>query len=202
MTDPYLDLGSGVLRNLLGIDNQTELDRIEPELTALRLIELREDRLPGAYDLDHLQDFHWYLFQDVYPWAGQLRTVTLGRGQMFCRPEDLEADATQVFDGLAQRNHLRGLPFEDFLGGLTDLLAELNQLHPFREGNGRTQRAFLAQLADDAGYLLRWTAMDPEENTAASRAALDGDRYRLRTMLSPLLQPLDELPRHGDAERA
>ena len=76
--DPYLDLRSGVLRNRLGITDAAELARAEAELTSYRLIELRTRPLPGSYDLPHLQAFHRYIFGDVYDWAGELRTVTLG----------------------------------------------------------------------------------------------------------------------------
>ncbi|MET0190570.1 MAG: Fic family protein [Pseudonocardia sediminis] len=197
MTDPYVDLDTGALQNLLGITDPAELAQDEAELSALRLIELRAEPLPGAYDLDHLQDVHWFLFQDVYAWAGRLRTVTLGRRQMFCRPENLESTADGIFTDLARDDHLRGRDVAAFLDGLTTLLARLNLLHPFREGNGRTQRAFLSQLATDAGYLLRWTAMDRDRNIAASRAAHDGDLGPLRAMLAPLVHPLDELPPGG-----
>lgn len=85
--DPYLDLRSGVLRNRLGITDAAELAGAEAELTGYRLMELRTRPLPGSYDLPHLQAFHRYIFGDVYDWAGELRTVPLGKGgALFCPP--------------------------------------------------------------------------------------------------------------------
>lgn len=189
--DPYLDLRSGVLRNRLGITDAAELARAEAELTSYRLIELRARPLPGNYDLPHLQAFHRYIFGDVYDWAGELRTVSLGKGgALFCHPQHLVATADDVFTRLARDRHLRGRDRTAFVDGLTALLAEVNALHPFREGNGRTQRAFLAQLARDAGYRIRWAELDPETNRAASAAARAGDTTPLREMLDRLVAPL------------
>ena len=83
--DPYLDPASGVLRNLLGITDAAELARAEAALSASRLIDLERRRLPGRYDLAHLQAFHRYILGDVYGWAGQLRTVSIAKGSVFCR---------------------------------------------------------------------------------------------------------------------
>ena len=189
--DPYLDLRSGVLRNRLGITDAAELARAEAELTSYRLIELHARPLPGDYDLPHLQAFHRYIFGDVYNWAGELRTVTLGKGgALFCHPRDIVATADELFTRLARDNHLRGRDRTAFVDGLTALLAEVNALHPFREGNGRTQRAFLAQLARDAGYRIRWADLDPETNRVAAAAARAGDTAPLREMLDGLVVPL------------
>lgn len=187
--DPYLDLGSGVLRNRLGITDPAELRHVEAALTASRLYDLNRVPLPGAYDLAHLRAFHRRIFGDVYDWAGELRTVPLGRGTPFCRPEHIVGDAGELFAWLARTGHLTGLARTAFLDGVTDLLADLNALHPFREGNGRTQRAFVAQLARDAGHPLRWAGMDATENVAASRAAHAGDIGPLRALLDKLIAP-------------
>jgi cell filamentation protein len=186
--DPYLDLQSGVLRNQLGITDRAELAQAEAELTGYRLIELQLNPLTGRYDLAHLQAFHRHVFGDVYDWAGELRTVSIGKGQLFCLPQHLVSYAGEVFGRLADEDHLRGLGRTEFVDRLTALLADVNALHPFREGNGRTQRAFLAQLARDAGYRIRWAAMDPERNVAASAAAHRGDNTLLRAMLDELVE--------------
>ena len=186
--DPDLDLESGVLRNVLGISDPDALARVEAELSALALTELALIPLPGDYDLAHLRAFHRRIFQEIYPFAGEIRAVAMGRaGQLFCPPQEIRPRVEAVFVRLAARDHLRGLGREEFLDALTELYGVLNFIHPHREGNGRTQRAFLAQLARDAGHRLTWTAMDRAENTAASRAANVGDLAPLRAMLDTLL---------------
>lgn len=186
--DPYLDLESGVLRNRLRITDPVTLSQAEAAFAATALTELALTPLRGHYDLAHLQTFHRVIFGDVYPWAGELRTVSLGKaGQLFCPPQAIEQRAGEVFLALAARDHLRGLDRGRFLDALTELLAALTFLHPFREGNGRTQRAFVAQLARDARHRLDWAAMDATENDTASRAANEGDLEPLRSMLDTLL---------------
>lgn len=186
--DPYLDLSSGVLRNVLGITDATELAEAEADFTTLRIAQLHRTPLPGIYDLAHLQAFHRHIFGDLYDWAGELRTVSIGRGILFCLPEHIAADAGELFAWLARTGLLRNLDRGDFVDGLTELLSDLNALHPFRDGNGRTQRAFVAQLAREAGHAVRWSAMDPAENVAASRAAHEGDVARLQAMLDKLVR--------------
>jgi cell filamentation protein len=185
--DPYLDLRSGVLRNLLDIDDAKALRRAEADFTAVRIAQLSRRPKPGRYDLAHLQALHRHIFQDIYEWAGELRTVALGRGRLFSLPRHLEADADELFSWLARADHLRGLDRDAFVDGLTELFADLNALHPFRDGNGRTQRALLGQLAVDAGHPIHWAAMDPAENVAASKAAHEGDNDALRALVDRLV---------------
>jgi cell filamentation protein len=188
--DPYLDPRSGVFRNRLGLTDRAALAAVEVELTSARMNQLKRRRLPGRYDLEHLRAFHWTIFQDVYPWAGQLRTVLIVKaGASFCLPHQITSTAEEVFGRLAAADHLRGHDREAFLDGLTVLLAEVNALHPFREGNGRTQRAFLSQLARDAGFRLGWETVDRDANIAAARAAADGDLAPMRALLAPVVQP-------------
>ena len=186
--DPYLDLEAGVLRNRLGLTDPEQLRRAEAGLTAVRLAQLATRPLPGHYDLEHLQAFHRLIFGEVYDWAGELRTVSIGKGTLFCLPDALKADGAAVFARLARADHLRGRPRAAFVDGLTAVLAEINSLHPFREGNGRAQRAFLSQLARNAGHPVRWAAMDPAENITACRAAHQhGNTTPLRTLLDSIV---------------
>ena len=185
--DPYLDLQSGVLRNLLGFNEPKALRRAEADFTAVRIAQLIRNPTPGAYDLAHLRAIHRHIIQDVYDWAGEPRTVSIGRGRLFSLPRHLEADADELFSWLARSEHLRGRDRDAFVDDLTELFADLNALHPFRDGNGRTQRAFLGQLAVDAGHPIHWAAMDPTENVAASKAAHEGDNDALRTLLDRLV---------------
>jgi cell filamentation protein len=187
--DPYLDPRSGVFRNRLALTDRTELAIAEKQFSSQRLNQLKRRRVVGNYDLDHLRAFHWTIFQDVYPWAGQLRTVLIVKaGASFCLPHQIVDTAADVFARLATTDHLRGRDRAGFVAGLTPLLAEINALHPFREGNGRTQRAFLSQLARDAGFRLDWATVDRDANIDAARAAADGDLTPLRALLDPVVR--------------
>lgn len=192
--DPYTDPASGVLRNSLGIIDPGELAAAEADITTARIMRLAQRPIPGRYDLPHLQAIHKEIFGSIYPWAGQIRTVEIAKdATQFCRTAMIHPFAEEVFGTLARKDHhLRGLGREEFLTKLADLYGDINALHPFREGNGRTQRAFLAQLAADAGYRLDWTGMDPERNRLASIASFTGPNAPLRMMLAELTDPAAE----------
>jgi hypothetical protein len=106
--------------------------RAEAALSASRLIDLELRRLPGWYDLARPQAFHRYILGDVYGWAGQLRTVSIAKGSVFCPPQHLESYAANVFGRLAAADRLRGLARDPFITALAGFLADVNALHPFR----------------------------------------------------------------------
>src|SRR5664280_1411278 len=88
---------------------------------------------------------------------------------------------------LAAEQHLRRMDRETFVDRLTYFAGEINALHPFRDGNGRTQRAFLGQLARDADHHLSWSRLDRHRNTEAFAASLNGDDAPLRELLAGLV---------------
>jgi fido (protein-threonine AMPylation protein) len=95
--DPYSEPATGVLRNRLGITSADELAQAEAALSASRLIDLERRRLIGSYDLDHLRGFHRIILGDVYDWAGELRTVSIAKGSVFCLPQHLASSAADIF---------------------------------------------------------------------------------------------------------
>ncbi len=136
MADPYVYPGTDLLRNLAGLQDASVLARREAQVTTLRLAQLTALRLEGAYDLPHLQRFHHFIFQDIYAWAGALRNVPIAKpGGMFALPEYIESYLTDVLRHLADERHLRGLARDRFADRLTHYYAEINAVHPFREGN-------------------------------------------------------------------
>ena len=186
--DPYTDPVTGVLLNKLGLSTAEALEAAEREITHAALILLRETPVRPAYDLAHLCEVHRRIFGDIYDWAGQVRTVAIAKGAMFCLPQYIEPAATEIFRLLRSDNFLRGLKRGLFIDRLTYYLGEVNAVHPFREGNGRTQRAFFEQLADDAGFTLAWQRLDADRNIAASVAIMRGDPEPMRKMLDELAQ--------------
>lgn len=188
MDDPYVYPGSTVLRNLPELQDVDALAEHEAQATTLRLAQLAESGLEGAYDLPHLQKFHRFIFQDVYAWAGELRTVPLAKpGSMFALPEHIESYATNILRQLINEQCLRGLSREHFADRLTHYYAEINAVHPFREGNGRAQRALLRQLALDAGHTLAWEHLDARALVQASQRSFQGDNLTMRELIDDVL---------------
>jgi cell filamentation protein len=187
--DPYCWPGTDCLRNLLGIRDPAELARVEQEIVGYRSSELAF--LPGAFDTEHLLRFHHALFRDVYDWAGQIRTVDIAKGIPFCRHQFLPDQLDALFDNLADDTYLTGLAAGEFLEKFARLYGDLNALHPFREGNGRTQRAFLGQLARAAGWDISWRALDAAANVEVSYTyCRTFEPAGLMLILGPLLSPL------------
>ena len=186
--DPYSDPVTGVLYNKLGLISAAGLETAEREITHAALILLDSSPVSPSYDLPHLREIHRRIFGDIYDWAGQIRTVTIAKGAVSCLPQYIDSSATAVFRELHDEDCLRGLRRDAFVGRLAYYLGEVNALHPFREGNGRAQRAFFGQLARNAGFTLAWQHLDPVRNVDASAAIMRGDPEPMRKMLDALVR--------------
>jgi cell filamentation protein len=188
--DPYVDPDTGVLVNRLGITDGDDLQLVETNHAFARDSQLQEHRLDGNFDVPHLQAFHRHLFGDVYAWAGEFRTVNLARTGMFGDWRHIREYLDQVFADLAAEDHLKSLTKDRLVARAAHYLGEVNAAHPFRDGNGRAQRAFFRQLLCDAGWSLRWSEVTPEENAHASEASLNGDNGPLEALLRRAITPL------------
>ena len=185
--DPYTGPVTGLLLNKLGLGTAAELEAAEREITHAALILLGESPLRPGYDLPHLCAIHRRIFGDIYDWAGQIRTVAIATGSLFCLPRCIETSAAEIFRALRSENFLRDLDREAFVARLAYHLGEVNAVHPFREGNGRTQRAFFEQPAREAGYPLAWQHLDATQNIEACAAIMRGDAEPMRKMLDTLV---------------
>jgi cell filamentation protein len=183
--DPYTYENSTVLVNKLDLRIQVELDAFEAEISTARA----EEPLPqGQLDFSHFKAVHNHLFQDVYDWAGQVRTVRISKGgNPFCFPEHIEDQARKLFDGLREADYLRNIDARTFSSKAAHFLAELNAIHAFREGNGRSQLTFFALLADNAGHPLDFNKLDPDEMLEAMIASFDGDERKLAALIEVLV---------------
>jgi len=164
----YCYPGTDVLKNKLNIRDKDTLSEAERSISLLRMMELEEKPIKGCYDLDHLRAIHRVLFGDIFDWAGELRTVDISKGTMFCKCEYIESNANKLFKQLNDEKRLSGLELDSMISRLSYYLCEINAIHPFREGNGRTQRLFVKQLAFDAGYHLDFTDINDKEMITAS----------------------------------
>jgi cell filamentation protein len=156
--DPYCYKHTFVLKNKARIRDQATLQAFELEMSTLRA----EEPLPaGRFTPAHYRKVHRHLFHDVYSWAGRYRTVRTGKGgNWFCYPEYISNSMNQLFTRLASDQLKPGVNFDDFIAAAAEFLAELNAIHPFREGNGRSQLAFLHLVALRADHPLKLDKID------------------------------------------
>ncbi len=180
---PYSDPVTGVLCNKLGLSTAAGLEAAEREITHAALILLHQSPVSPSCDLSHLREIHERIFGGIYERAGQIRTVAMAKESMFCLPQYIDSCAAIIFGELHDEDCLRGLSRDAFVGRLAYYLGEVNALHPVREGNGRAQRAFFAQLARSTGFTLAWQHLDAARNVGASAAIMRGDPEPMRKML-------------------
>jgi cell filamentation protein len=182
--DPYCYPGTSVLRNRPGIRDAAALAAFEAEITHQRAAE----PLPhGRLSVTHYRAIHRHLFQDVYAWAGRFRSVRIEKdGSMFCYPEHIGQQMRALFASLHAAFFLRGLPPQGFAKQAAHFLAELNAIHPFREGNGRSQLVFLLVLAEYAGYPLDLSRLAPRTFLAAMVNSFQGNEGPLQRRIEDL----------------
>jgi len=183
--DPDCYPGSDVLKNLPGIRVAADLERFETVITAQRA----RERFPaGRLDAAHYQAVHHHLFQDVYPWAGKYRTVRIAKGgSMFCYPENISGEVQRLFSRFEAMDSLRGRSADQFADEAAHFLGDLNAIHAFRDGNGRTQLAFMAIVGESAGHPLVLARLVPGAFMAAMIASFRGDERPLAGQLRSLL---------------
>ncbi len=184
-SDPYVYPRTDVLKNLRDIRDPEILARFEAQSTVTRLTALSAGSITGKFDVSHLKALHKYIFQDVYPWAGEFRTVNISKGgNSFGRADFIEPSLHGVLNKLANESFLKGFDRSAFIERAAYFLGEINAVHPFREGNGRTQREFIRQLALAAAFTLSWRSVTRDQMIAASQASfLKGDNRGLKELI-------------------
>ena len=180
---------STVLINKMDIHDQSELDAVEKQITLLRGIQAEQETVFSEPDLGFYKSLHKMLFSDLYDWAGTLRTINISKkGTVFCRHDELERVGTLKFARLKEQDYLCGMDRETFLSELTELYHELNMLHPFREGNGRTLRLFVALLVRNTDRSIDFARCDSDMLNIATIRAAQGDISILRDVLEEMIE--------------
>lgn len=183
--DPYCYDGTTVLKNKLDIQDAETLEAFELEMSTLRSSEPLPD---GGFDVGHYLRVHHYLFQDVYDWAGKPRTIQTAKGgNLFCLPAYIEAELKKLFQTLDKDPASWAKSPQDFVAMVADFLAELNAIHPFREGNGRSQLAFVHLLGEAAGYPFDLSRVRRDTFLPAMIASFHGELGALQAELEAIL---------------
>lgn len=176
--DPLCYPGTQVLINKADLRDQDELDQFEQ----LMFLTRSEEVLPnGNLDYAHYKQIHHHFFQDVYDWAGKPRDIRTGKGgNWFCYPEYIDGEMAKLFAQLVDEDHLTQISNpQQFASRVAHYIAEINAIHPFREGNGRCQLTLLDILLDVSGFEMNEDLIEPEQFMEAMITSFLGDNEPL-----------------------
>ena len=160
---------SNVLKNKLNIKDNKLLKTAEEEITLIKQMELLKNPIKGNFSKAHLMNIHRFIFEDIYSFAGKIRREQISKADtMFYPPSLIDSELDKVFAKIKEKNMFKETDEEKALDNLAYVMAELNIIHPFREGNGRSIREFIRLMAKRMGYNLNWGNVDKEELLEAS----------------------------------
>lgn len=179
--DRYVYPGTNVLINKFGIVDTAAFTLMERVVSSASILDLHAEGVTGRFDRQHIQDIHLRIFGEVYDWAGEFRDIQIWKGGTeFAAPDEIPDKLDALCSSIQKAGYFQGLDRIGTANALADIMADLNLIHPFREGNGRTQRAFIGQLALNAGYDLDFTKMSENDMRNASMAANRNNRNLMR----------------------
>jgi cell filamentation protein len=157
----YCYEGVEVYKNKLNIRDNELLSKIETDLTSNRLLEMSEKPIKGRFGVTHFLKIHKYIFQDIFSFAGKIREEDIHKGNtFFCKCNHIKSVLNDFFLKLKSEEYLENCDEKDIVSRLSYYMSELNMIHPFREGNGRTIREFIRILALKNGYIINWEHVD------------------------------------------
>ena len=175
---------TNILINKLNIRDNAALKTAEAEITFVKQEFLLDSGITGRFSETHLKNIHKTLFEDIYPFAGKYRKEQIGKANTWFYPPDAIAAAIQkILSQLKEDKYLKNLSSDDFKDRAAYYMAELNAIHPFREGNGRTLREFMRQLFLYNSYELDWSRCDKEDILEAFIISYDD-----HTALIPIIE--------------
>jgi len=154
---------SSVLKNKLDVRDPVLLRKVEADLSSARQAEIFRTPVVGRFTATHLCNIHRKLLGDVYSFAGHFRREDIAKGPTrFVTYSQIKEKLQRLLGQLQQEKWLENVPFEAFAARSAYYMAELNYIHPFREGNGRAIREFIRLLFLHNGYVVQWDAVDVE----------------------------------------
>lgn len=167
--------GTTCLINKLGITDENKLKEFEGAVTFAKASELELNPISDTFDVEHYKLIHKYLFEDIYDWAGEYRTVNISKkGTKFASADQISDLMNAYFMRLKDNDYFQNKSFDEFIDNIVDFYCVTNMIHPFREGNGRTQRLFISQLIRFNNYDIDFSSIDKDELMIATIHAANG----------------------------
>ena len=166
--------GTTCLVNKLGIRDEKRLSEVEAQITFAKAVMLEETPIDDDFGFEHFKKIHEFLLCDLYEWAGQVRTIDISKKRTkFLDAASIESIGTKCF-AKVKDGYFENLSFDEFVKRIAEFYNDVNYIHPFREGNGRTQRIYFAQLIRHYGYDINFADVDTDELMIATIQASSG----------------------------
>lgn len=135
-----------------------------------------------GYTPERLKFIHKYLFEDIFYFAGEYRQENITKGNFrFSEYVYIEDNIKQIFEKI-DINKMRIMSFNEFIKTLSYIMTELNVLHPFREGNGRTIRELIREICFDAGYVIDWYEINHDDILRVSVKAVFDETEQIKML--------------------
>ena len=197
MADYFVE-GGDVLKNKLNISDKNELREAEEFYFSQAASDIiTENKSPEKFNFEYLKYLHKRLFGEVYDFAGEIRTVNITKMDSsipFCYTDFIETEADRIFSDLENKNYLKNMDVNNLCLELSELVTELNALHPFREGNGRTIRLFIQLLAQNVGFLVDYENVPHDEIIEADKMAFLGDNKKVQELYRKIVIKIQKFP--------
>ncbi len=185
----YCYEGTDILINKGNIRDAKILAKYEADITLIRQYELQKEHIRGRFGIAHIKKIHRYIFQDIYSFAGKLRTENIRKGSTeFCKSQFIEENLKMLLYELKRDRFLKELNAEEFSQKAAYYLSEINMFHPFREGNGRCIREFFRQLALQGGHIIDWSLVKRETLLEAIIVSVDKNYVPLANCIYQVIE--------------
>lgn len=162
-----------VLLNKLDIKDSKLLDEYERKVVAIKLLLIENVKFSNRFDGNMLKEIHNFLFSEVYDFAGEYREENLAKDEFrFASCDFIASELDRVLGPLKNIENYKNMDKKEAAEKYAYLLSEINVIHPFREGNGRTYREFVRLFAKETGYKLDWSKCEYEEIFEASKKSV------------------------------
>lgn len=183
--------GTTCLINKLNIRDASKLKAVEGRITFAKTMELERESLKTGFNENDYCAIHRAIFEPLYDWAGEYRTIDISKkGTSFAEYNTIPELLKNCLKRMRNMNYFRGLDFDKFVDEIVDIYCSTNYIHPFREGNGRTQRVFITQLIRYNGYDIKFSEIDTDYLMLATIKSAQGVTDYLKEIFRKYIKPV------------
>lgn len=183
--------GTTCLINKYNIKDESKLKELETMITLAKTSELEKETLKDSFNEDDYRAIHKVIFEPLYDWAGEYRTIDISKkGTFFAEHNTIPELLRNCLKRMRDMDYFKGLSFDEFVDEIVDIYCSTNYIHPFREGNGRTQRVFISQLIRYNGYDIQFSEIDTDYLMLATIKSAQGVTDYIKEIFRKHIKPV------------